>query len=248
MKMHSSKPIFKQKRIWLAVGVVVFIAAIVGMWILAGMQLNAVNEQVDAAYSEAKVTSQSVLAGSKVSQQKRLAAVEQLAGTTTPEDCGGEWWSAWYLALPAAKKTAQQCMAKVERLRLVAQAATELKMYLDDDLKVAKTLTTLKMSTGSDTWQKTAQGSAETVLRELENMSETKSNQELLTVSKDKTKLVIDGWVVFNEASSKEDKAAYLDAESKLSQAYANLGVISDVSDKQVIKLVGSVQASISKL
>ncbi len=248
MKIHGSKSILKQKRIWLAVGVALCIIGVIIVWIAAAVHQKDINKQVDIEYSNTIETARAVSADSKMSQDKRLDAVEQLSSAKPTNSCDGDWWSAWYQALPAAKKTTLECNSKVQRLNVVYEAAGELDIYLDDDSKVAQNLALLKVSTSSETWQKTAQTSADAVLRALERISTNKNNEALLTTSKDKTKIIIDAWKVFSEASLKEDKTAYLEAQNSLSQAYANLGEVSDASDKQVIELVHDLQASIDKL
>lgn len=247
MKMHSPTPILKQKRTWIVAGVVIAVA-LTGLWVAASMQQAAsVKAQVDEDYEQARAAGRVVLADNTTSQSERLAAVETLSNISA-KSCGGEWWSSWQQALPSVQAATKDCEAKVKRVQAVSKAANELKNYVNDDTKVAKTFEVLKTSAGSGDWQKVALSSAESARRDIEAMAVTKDNKKLLVTSKDKLVAIIAAWTALNDASSKEDKDAYLKAQDELSQAYADLGAISDVSDAQIVILVAPLEAAIAKL
>ena len=249
MKIHTPTSFIKRKQTWLIIALAVILAAFVGLWVVAGLQHAAIAKNVDKEYSDAKAAAKLIAKDSSASRDKRLVAIKTLSTPREIQNCEGEWWNVWYgMVLPSAKQGVKDCETKAKHLLATAMAASRVNEYLEADVKVTKTLAVLKPATGSDTWQKTALSSAQSALRDIEAMAVTKDSKALLVVSKDKVLAITKAWGSLNEASSKEDKTAYLDAQSKLIQSYADLGAISDVSDKQVEELVGALQVEASKL
>ncbi len=247
MKIPERASVIKQKRTWLIVAVVL-VVIIAGVAILSDLRYANVSKSLNNDYRRAKQSAQAIVPDSKAGREDRLKAVNELSIQVTVK-CQGEWWNAWYgVLIPSAQERVKDCMAKTIKLRAISQAANRLQEYLKDDDKVSKTLEVLKIATGSNDWQKTALASAESTRRDLEKIAVTKDNKVLLATSKEKVSAIIAKWNALNTAASKQDKTAYLQAQTELAGSYADLGAISDVSDAQVEKLVGALYAKSSML
>lgn len=251
MKISDKKSLFKQKRTWIIVGAVVAVCIILFTlaWVAAANRQAGAAAQIQKWYDTAKATAKVVSSDSQASRDERLSAIKSLTVTQDDSICKSVWWGAWRDEFwPPAKAEVDECVANAALLNKVAESASVLETYLADDTKVAKTLAIIKIAKGSGDWQKTAASSVESALRDIEAMAANRNNKKLLDASKEKLEAISTKWVALGQASSKEDREAYLKAEGELAQAYADLGVIGDISDEQVKKLIEELQANTDKL
>ena len=239
MQIHKPNSFVKQKLVWLAALALVVIGVMTGVWFASNARHEQIISEVKGVRDNVKRLTDTAMADRDVTPDERLAAIKDLSQTKTLKHCNGEWWNEWYSALaPTAKAQLKACEHQLKQIQAVASAATKLHLYLVDDAKIAKTLVLLKVANGTEASQRVALSSAESALRDIEAIGVTAENKALLIASKEKIMDIIDRWNSLNKASKDQNRETYQTAKDDLAQAYADLGEVSDISDKQVQALV----------
>lgn len=248
MKLRNNAPWFKRKITWIISGIVAAcVVLVVGVWTVASSRNEEIINRVNQHYAESTSTAAS-LTGRDLNREQRRAALSKLSSQPKLV-CEGAWWSKWQQSIiPSAQAAAKKCQTKVRRLTDVERVATRLHSYLAAERKIAEQLKQLAINSKSKNWQKEAAASATEVNQSLKAMSVTEDSKDLLAATQKRTATIVSAWGVFNQASNKKDKDAYLKAKERLEQSYVDLGAISDMSDEQIEKMTKSLYLATSKL
>jgi predicted negative regulator of RcsB-dependent stress response len=185
----------------------------------------------------------------KGDRKDRLTAINSIAHLQQSGTCHGDWWNDWQQSvLPTIKNAAERCRTKERSIVKAIQAANGLQRYTADEQKISKQIGTLSVDVAAKDWPTKAKTAAQTAVKALDGIRIGSSAQPVQKAAKARIEVIISGWNSLNTASSKQDKTAYLAAETQLKQAYADLAAISDVSDTQVLKQFGGLSAAASTL
>jgi hypothetical protein len=231
----------------LIVGILIALALVaVWMWFAGNARQQTSFRRTDDRAKQVKTLVADVFKGSHKDQQVAINSIARLEQSGT---CHGNWWNDWQQSVvPTIRNAADRCRTKERSILKAIQAANGMKRYVTDEQKIIKQISSLSVDASAKDWPTKAKTSAQAAAKALDGIRVVSSAQPVQKVAKAHIEAIISAWNSLNTASSKQDKTAYLAAETQLKQAYADLAAISDVSDTQVLKLLSGLSAAVSSL
>lgn len=230
----SSKKILSQKKSLVPITLITLVVAAVLVMFAGYNRQQASFSSTTDHYNSVKQLSKTIFEG-KRSIKDRVDAIADLANFQQIRPCRGDWWNDWQqTVVPSVTSGVKTCHKQASQLSAIAASAASLNRYEVDDSTIAGQIGKLKIDNTAKNWPQTALKNAQTAYRAIDDIRSTTSSKPVRTAAKGCIKAIIDTWNALNDASTKQDKAVYLNAEVNLKQAYANLGSIADVSDKQL--------------
>ncbi len=230
------------KRRWIPGAIVVSVLLIiVGMSVEGAVRQQRVLEQSTEQLT--RVQEQlNKLQAKNTTRDERLKILATLAREQQGINCDGGRWNAWLQQISSIKQKATECQATTKKTNRSITAVQALQTYLSDEKKILQQLLELRIDASRDNWQTEALKDAQEVEAALEKLSVVKETEPVLKASQQQTGKIIAAWQEFQTANQKQDKAAYIQAESTLRQTYAGIQAIADTSDAELTELVSKLQ------
>lgn len=248
MKHLKEKKLFKRKRTWMIVGATLMVTLGAGFVVLGVTSQQSVFAATDRQRQEVKSFTAAIFSNSSNNNQ-RLSAIKRLGELEVKGNCRGEWWNGWQQSvLPPLKKASDKCEQDRQKLDAVVAAAGQAQEFLQYDTAVTQQIATLAISSTKQNWQQAALKDAQKAQAAIKSIRTPKSSKDAQKAAVDRLGAIITSWNSLNAASAKQDKTAYLDAEGKLKQAYADLGAVADASDAGISKLVSLLKQEANRL
>lgn len=242
MKIHHRAFISSRKAIVIAV-IIVLATVCVGWWVAAAQQWQGLATEASQQSKTATTLKKQALAGdgTRESHSKAISALADLE----KGNCEGSWWFNWQTAVWVGSKAAQNtCKTAYSRVAGLSEAAAPLQKYLSDEVAITDQLSRLVIDIKSKNWQTKARSASSAVYTELTALELDKTVTPVLKEAVKRVKEVKDAWTALKAADSKKDRTTYESALNRLDDAYVQLASITELSDKQLTTLVGTLDTT----
>lgn len=156
-------------------------------------------------------------------------------GKHTRTLCEGDELVAWQSNMEAVTHIIDDCHSRIDRIHHINMSLGDAIKYLDDEKSFLSPLAKLLPSSDPITSEdvKSVEAKWTTLIADYKDKDCSPLFKNTKTMVIEKSQGIADAWKVLITADIKKDKVAYMDAQARLNDAYAQLPSISKVSAEQ---------------
>ena len=246
MKIAATK-VLMSKKLWIFIAATGLLITALSVYLLGNARQQASFDTASTRYDRMQTLSKATFAPDGKAAN-RVEAISELAQLQAANSCKADWWNDWQQSLPRTEPKAQECRKRETQIARIALLAQNVQQYIASETVITKQIATLRIDSKAKNWQQTALGNATSALKIIDDTEPVESAEALKKASNECITNIIKAWNALNQASTKQDKTAYLTAETNLKQAYVNLGAITDVADVSLGAVVTPLKTATSKL
>lgn len=239
-----------KNKVIIIVLITLVVLAVATYAVFSVLNWNSLQKRSDEASVALKAKIDSTLGAEKPSgtvSSQLSTIITDFEGENGANPCASPSLFSWQTVIPAVKTIQTKCEQQLSTAESVIASFKLLETYLDNQQKIATTLSEQVTSTKDMTDYAAASSSwkAFSTLKTLPQSDDVTPITDLITTSSLQISAAFDNLV---EADKNEDKAAFDTAVSDLQKAYASLSAVSDAAKAKQTELVNATVAAYEKL